>query len=254
MAAKEDLNKDVPIPLYFQLYEILKDKIESGELNVGDLLPSERELSEKYDISRPTVRQALKELVNEGFLVREKGKGSFVANPKINYGFIQRLTTYYEDMEKKGCYTKTKILQKKIINPRKVVARKLDIAEDDKIIVLSRVRYIKEEPIVMVMNHIPYKFCPELANEDLENKSLYNVMAKKYDLKSYRAQITMEPTVATEYDIEHLQVEKGAPLHLLSSVTYTRDDKIMDYFESRFRGDKGKVKVEVKNSNTNNYT
>lgn len=244
-----DLNKNVPIPLYFQLYEILKDKIESGELNAGDLLPSERELSEKYDISRPTVRQALKELVNEGYLVREKGKGSFVAKPKINYGFIQRLTTFYEDMEEKGYYTKTKILKQKIVQPRKAISRKLQIDEDEKIVFLSRVRYIENEPIVTVMNHIPYKLCPDLVDEDLKNKSLYNIMAKEYDLKPYRAKITLEPIVASEYDTEHLKVRKGAPLLLMTNVTYTREETIMDYFESRFRGDKGKVKVEVKNNN-----
>ena len=91
----DTLDKNSPIPLYFQLEEILKERIETGELKPGDLLSSEKELSEKYQISRPTIGQALRGLVNEGLLYREKGKGTFIAKPKIDYGFIQRLTTFY---------------------------------------------------------------------------------------------------------------------------------------------------------------
>jgi len=98
----EVLDKSTPIPLYFQLKEIIKDKIDSGKLKPGDILPSERELSQVYQISRPTIRQALKELVNEGLLYREKGKGTYVSKPKINYGFIQKLTTFYDDIKEKG--------------------------------------------------------------------------------------------------------------------------------------------------------
>ena len=174
---KEDkLDKDVPIPLYFQLKEIIEEKITSGQLEPGDLLPSERELSDRYNISRPTIRQALQELVNEGLLYREKGKGTFVAKPKIKYGFIQRLTTFYEDMERKGYKLKTKIRKQEIREAPKRIAEKLNLKTDNKVIFLDRVRYIEEEPIVRVLNFVPYEKCPRLIDINLEDKSLYKVM------------------------------------------------------------------------------
>jgi len=243
----DTLDKNTPIPLYFQLEEILKEKIETEELQPGDLLSSEKELSEKYKISRPTVRQALRGLVSKGLLYREKGKGTFVAKPKIDYGFIQRLTTFYDDMVKKGFTPKTKVIKQEVKTVRGAIAKKLDIQKGEKVIFLSRIRFIENEPIVSVMNFIPYKLCPDLINEDLENKSLYRVLTNKYGLKPYRAEITLEPIVADEYDSQILKIRIGDPMHLMQNVTYTKDNIIMDYFESHFRGDKGKVKVVLYN-------
>lgn len=242
---KDYLDKENPIPLYYQLKQLIKEKIETGELKPGDLLPSERELKDKYEISRPTIRQALKELVHEGLLKREKGRGTFVAKPKINYGFIQKFTTFYDDMEKQGIHTETKILQMKLKKASKLIARKLDIDIGEKIIFLYRVRYIDKEPIVSVMNYIPYKLCPKLIEEDLENKSLYKTMSEKYGITPYKADITLEPVLAEEHDVELLNVQKGSPIHHMENITYDQNDNIIDYFESRFRGDKGQVKVKV---------
>jgi len=245
---KEDkLDKDVPIPLYFQLKEIIEEKITSGQLEPGDLLPSERELSDRYNISRPTIRQALQELVNEGLLYREKGKGTFVAKPKIKYGFIQRLTTFYEDMERKGYKLKTKIRKQEIREAPKRIAEKLNLKTDNKVIFLDRVRYIEEEPIVRVLNFVPYEKCPGLIDIDLEDKSLYKVMREEFGISYYRAEISLEPIIAEEYDAEILDIEEGAPIHLMEDITYDQNNEPMDYFESRFRGDKGKVKVELYN-------
>lgn len=242
------LNKDVPIPLYFQLKEIIKEKILEGELEAGDLIPSERELSKKYEISRPTIRQALQELVNEGLLNREKGKGTFVAKPKINYGFIQRLTTFYDDMKKKGYQLKTEIRRKEIRKVTEGLMKKLNLEKDDKIIFLDRVRYIENEPIVRVMNFVPYNICPGLLEEDLEDKSLYKVMREKCGVKYYRAEISLEPVIAKKYDAEILATQEGAPIHLMENITYDQNNRPMDYFESRFRGDKGKIQVELYNN------
>ena len=244
---KNILDKNTPIPLYFQLKEILKEKIETGELKPGDLLPSERELKEKYQISRPTIRQALNELVNDGLVYREKGKGTYVAKPKINYGFIQKFTTFYDDMKEKGFNTKTRVIKLEVKSGRKALAKKLNIEANDKIIIINRLRFVKGEPIVSVMNHIPYKLCPQLVEEDLKDKSLYRIMADKFDIVPYRAQITLEPIVAEEFDSELLDINVGAPMQLMQNITYTRDGTVMDYFESRFRGDKGKVNVELHN-------
>ncbi|MFW5889726.1 MAG: GntR family transcriptional regulator [Bacillota bacterium] len=241
------LDKNSPLPLYFQLKNIIKEKIENGELKPNDRIESERELEEKYNISRPTIRQALKELVNEGLLYREKGKGTFVAKPKIDYGFIQKFTTFYEDMEIKGYKTKTKVLDKNIVKCRKTLADKLKVKLNSKIIKITRIRYIEDEPIVLVINHIPYDVCKRIINDSLEDESLYRIMAEKYGVKPYKAEISLEPTIADNFDSRMLEIKQGSPVHLMKNITYTEKNVVMDYFESHLKGDKGKVKVELYN-------
>lgn len=224
---------------------MIRKDIETGILKPDDIIPSERELSEKYQISRPTVRQAIKELVYEGFLNREKGKGTFVSRPKFNYGFIQQLSTFYDDMAAKGFEVHTKILNIEIRRDLPNIAKILIIADNDPIICIERMRYIEGEPIVKVSNFIPFSLCPDLVYEDLSNKSLYRTLYEKYHLQAYRAEITLEAMVADSLNSQVLEIPVGAPIIFMKNITYTPQNKIMDYFQSRFRGDKGKIKVEV---------
>ena len=240
------INKYIPIPVYYQLKEIIREKIEIGELKIGEKITSENKLSEIYQISRMTVRQAIKELVGEGLLYRDKGRGTFVCKPKIDYGFIQKLTTFYDDMREKGYTMRTKVLKQEFGTASKAIAEKLNIEKNEKIIFILRVRYIENEPIVHVANHIPYRLCPDLINEDLTDKSLYQTLAEKHGLVAYKAKVTLEAIIASKYDAELLNIKEGAPVHLMKNITYTNTkENIMDYFESHFRGDKGKVQVEL---------
>ncbi len=244
---ENNLDRTSPIPLYFQLKRIIKEKIEFDELVPGDLIPTEKELAETYRISRPTVRQAIMELVNEGLLYREKGKGTFVSKPKINYGIIQKFITSYDDLINKGYQPKTKVLVKEIQFAKKPLAKKLGVKAGDKIIYLTRIRYIEGKPIVILINNIPYKYCPGLINEDLTHKSLYKTLSDKYNLSRYKANVTLEPIVASEFYAKLLQIDLAAPIHLMKSITHTKDHRIMDYFESYFRGDIGKMSIEIYN-------
>ena len=241
----KQINKNIPIPVYYQLKEIIREKIEIGELKIGEKITSENKLSEIYQISRMTVRQAIKELVGEGLLYSDKGRGTFVCKPKINYGFIQKLTTFYDDMREKGYTMRTKILKQEIKTASKAIAKKLNIKKNEKIIYILRVRYIENEPIVHVTNHIPYKLCPDLINEDLTDKSLYQTLAEKYGLVAYKAKVTLEAIIASKYDSEFLNIKEGVSIHLIKNITCTRENIVMDYFESHFRGDKGKIQVEL---------
>ncbi|NLJ38296.1 MAG: GntR family transcriptional regulator [Candidatus Atribacteria bacterium] len=239
------LNRKTPIPLYYQLIEMIRKDIETGVLKPGDVIPSERELSEKYQISRPTVRQAIKELAYEGLLNREKGKGTFVSRPKFNYGFIQQFSTFYDDMAEKGYQVHTKVLNIEVRNDLPNIGKILNIAENDPIICIERMRYVEGEPIVKVSNFIPFSLCPDLVHEDLTDKSLYRTLFEKYHLRAFRAEITLEATVADNLDSKVLEIPEGAPVIFMKNITFTPENTIMDYFQSRFRGDKGKIKVEV---------
>lgn len=241
----KDLDRNTFTPLYFQLKEIIKEQIESGKLKEGELIPSERELAEKYKLSRPTIRQAIKDLVYEGLLYREKGKGTFVAKPKLNYGFIQKFTTFFDDMETKGYLLKTKILKKEVITAPSNISKILDLKEDNRVIYIDRLRFIEDEPVVRVTNFFPYNLCPNIMDEDLNDISFYRLLSQKYEIIPHYADITLEAVVADKLDSKLLNIHEGAPMFFMRNVTYTKNNTVMDYFQSRFRGDKGEVRVKV---------
>ncbi|MDO4549606.1 MAG: GntR family transcriptional regulator, partial [Clostridia bacterium] len=126
------LDKSVPIPLYFQLKSMLLDEIKSGQYAVGALIPTEKELSEMFLISRTTVRQAISELVQEGWLYRVKSKGTFVARRKIQQDFIKRLETFNEQIERTGCKPSTFLLALETVELPDDIAQKLELKSGNK--------------------------------------------------------------------------------------------------------------------------
>ena len=152
------LHKDIPVPLYYQLkLQILAD-IKEGRLHVGDMLPPECELCKEMGISRPTVRQAMGELVAEGHLTRCKGKGTFVSAPSVrpvDARFFQGLQSFNEEMLQKGLAPSTRVLALEMVSNREDIAATLRLAEDKRLIHLSRLRSADGQPLVVVDNGLP---------------------------------------------------------------------------------------------------
>lgn len=241
------LDKDTPVPLYYQLQKKLKELVSTGALKPGDQIPSERELSEQFGISRPTVRQAINELVYQGLMYREKGKGTFVARPKIPYNFANRLVTFYDDMEQKGYRVRTQVISKDVRPVRGLPARFLDIEEGTDVIVMERVRFVEDEPALRVTNYIPHSIAPGLLEEDLSNCSLYSVLTTKYSIKPLYSDIILEATIADWQDSQFLRVPVGSPVFIMDDTTYDENDNAIDYSVSRFRGDLGRIRIRVNN-------
>ena len=239
------IRRDSPIPYYFQLEGFLKEEIESGRWNPGQQIPSEAEFCEAFGVSRTVVRQALNELVNEGLLYRRRGKGSFVARPKIAESLVQNLTGFYEDMVAKGLTPITQVLEQKLIPASKKVAGMLSLKEGDQVIKMDRLRSINNEPILIVTTFMPYQICPALLEEDLTKRSLYAVLEDRYKLEIARGRRTLEAISASEEDAKLLGIEEGDPLVLLKSVSYLKDGRPIEYFEAKHRGDRSRFEVEL---------
>jgi len=239
------IKRDSPIPYYFQLEGFLKEEIESGRWNPGQQIPSEAEFCEAFGVSRTVVRQALNELVNEGLLYRRRGKGSFVARPKIAESLVQNLTGFYEDMVAKGLTPITQVLEQKLIPASKKVAGMLSLKEGDQVIKMDRLRSINNEPILIVTTFMPYQICPALLEEDLTKRSLYAVLEDRYKLEIARGRRTLEAISASEEDAKLLGIEEGDPLVLLKSVSYLKDGRPIEYFEAKHRGDRSRFEVEL---------
>lgn len=241
----EGLNMDPRIPLYYQLMQLFRQQIEDGNYQAGDAFPSENELCIRYGVSRPTVRQAINELVNEGLLHRIKGKGTFVSIPKIEQDFMQKLVSFSEEMRQKGLKARTQVLNLSIMPASKTVAAHLALAIDEPVFCLERLRFINEEPIVVVTTYVPQKNCPSLDQYDLTNNSLYDTLERFFGLRICRARRILEVETATEEDAGLLDIEEGSPIQLSRTIAMNQFDKPVEFSIARYRGDKSQFIIDL---------
>lgn len=239
------LDKSVPIPLYFQLKELILSEIKAGNYKIGSIIPTEIELSDMFGISRTTVRQAITELVQEGWLYRVKSKGTFVSKPKIEQSFIQTLGSFNDQIAQLGRTPSTELLNFEVIEAPDEVAKKLKLKPNEKVIYIHRRRYADEDPIVMVKTYVPYSKCAFVMDHDLEKESLYPVLAKQSDTEIYKVHRYIEAVEADDYDIENLNITSDKAIQQFLSIGYNVYDEPIEYSLARYRGDRNRFEVII---------
>jgi GntR family transcriptional regulator len=242
---KESINFESHIPYYLQLIDILKEKVQLAEWVPGDQIPGEQDLCEHYQVSRTVVRQALRELEYEGVITRQKGKGTFISLPKISEGLVQKLTGFYQDMMERGLKPGSKVLHQNVSPASEKVARFLEIKPGDRVIDIQRLRFINGEPIQLVTTYIPFEICPGLASIDLTNRSLYEYLEKEYGIFIAKGQRTIEAVLANEHEAALLGIDRGAPLLMLDSVSFSDTGQPIEYYHALHRGDRSRFEVEL---------
>ncbi len=244
--AKLNIDKYSEIPYYSQLKKYIINEIESSHWNPGDQVLPEIKICDLLDISRTVVRQTFQELVNEGYLIKKKAKGTFVSQPKISENLIQSLTGFFEDMTARGYKVENDILLLEKIPATKKIAEYLKIETGADVIIIKRLRKIDGEPIVLDRAYIPYSLCPNLLHEDLYNKSLYSYVEGNYNLKINRGVRYIEATLATEEESKLLNISKGSPLLFIESIGYLDDGTPLEYYIALHRGDRIRMVTELK--------
>lgn len=239
------VDQESPIPYYVQVKNSLHELIQAGEWKPDDQLPGEMELCEIFNVSRTVIRQALNEMVHEGLVFRRKGKGTFVAEPKIQESLVQRLTGFYQDMAERGHKPVSQVLKQETVSATPKVATYLEVEQGAPVIEIERLRFVQNEPIVLVTTYLPEELCPELVNQDLSRQSLYEYIEDKYGLVILRGRRTIQAVSANEYEAEKLGVKKGAPLILLDSVSYLEGGTPLEYYHALHRGDRSQFDVEL---------
>ncbi len=167
-----EIDRRSPVPKYYQLKEIIRDMIEKDELGVGQAIPPERELCERYGVSRMTARQAVMELVNEGLLYRVQGLGTFVAEEKVRQS-TGRLTSFTQDMRERGMEVSSTVVGVREEDAGPVVARLLRIDPGDRIVRVRRVRNADGKPMALETSHLLYDVGKAILGVDLAGRSLY---------------------------------------------------------------------------------
>jgi GntR family transcriptional regulator len=240
------IDRKSSIPYYVQLKDALVEEIEAQRWMPGDQLPTEQELCTLFGVSRTVVRQALQGLDFEGLVVRERGRGTFVAEPKISStSLVHSLMGFYEDMEKRGFDMVSDMLEQSMQPAGQHVAAYLNMDPVTPVIKLHRLRKIENEPIVLVTSYLPYELCPGVLNEDFTDQSLYLYLEQACALKVARGRRRIEAVAANSSEAELLQISKGAPLIKMESVSYLGDGTPIEYFHGLFRGDRSCFEMEI---------
>ena len=229
-------NIDYKSPIYLQLREVVRGKIEEGEYPPGMAIPSENELSEMYGVNRLTVRNAVDALVNEGLLKRIQGKGAFVVGDRIERD-LDSLSGFRQTIHERDAVPETKVLAKTRRKAGRKFAGIFGIDEDDDIFYVRRLNSANGEPVAIEHTYVPAAKVPKLDGIDLGVFSLYEVYGF-YGVSPVRAYQTLDLVSLEARDARMLGVEPGQAVLLFTCYTYDKTDSVIEYTRGYTRGDK----------------
>jgi GntR family transcriptional regulator len=238
------LDKQLPIPLYHQLKCALITAIESGEWQSGQQLPNEGKLAENFGVSKVTVRQALRDLSDVGYVRREQGRGTFVSRPKLGKG-PRELTSFSEEMRRHHLTASSRILERFETGASERIAEALQIPAGEQVLVLKRLRLADAEPMAIQTAHIPVKLVPQLVQTNLENASLYELLHSRYGLQPSSARETYSAVSVDPMPSELLRVPPGSPVLAVERVTYLATGKPFEFVQSLIRSDRYSIILEL---------
>ena len=235
------IDKKLHVPLYRQVEEVLEEKIKSGQWEVGYQLPTEQELADLFDVSTITVKRAVIELVNKGYLYRQRGKGTFVSGAEkeqdIN-SFIS-LTTENEETHPH------ELISFSIDEAGSAIGGKMNVQADAKVIRIERLKIVNGEPMALEYTYLPQKKCMGLKADDIKNQLIYNILKNKFNISLGRAKLFIKPYIVRREQAERLQVESDTPVFEWERFTYTKQEEIIEYSKFYIRQDKETYYTEV---------
>ncbi len=236
------------MPLHLQLKKIIKKQIKEGLLKPGEKLPSERELCEKYGISRITVRQALGALSNEGLIFSSHGKGSFVAQNKVEQELLS-ITPFQNFILSKGLKPGTKYISCNFIPNSYQLSKILNVPLSDNLMELTLIGLGNDQPMALYQSYFPGELgekMQKLAQKFSQDEKPFTTL----DLYKHIPDVTLgvinqtfEASLADLDIAKKLNIKKGSPILIVESIIYSSDDQPLEYKNTIYRGDKYKFSI-----------
>ena len=220
-------------PLYMWVASLLRDQIEAGHLDPHGSVPSERVLSERYDISRMTARHAVETLMLEGYVYRSPRRGTFVAEPRLRFsvGSFTRIMTEGDHMPG------TEVLAASTLDPDPLISKMLDIPAGGRVHLLQRLRTAKGEPIAIENIHVSAERFPDLLEYDLTG-SLWDLLRSRYDVHPMKADARVVAVTLDRFEAETLGVKPGSPAIVLTRTVFSAEEEIVELARDVYRGDR----------------
>ena len=235
------LSRKSPVPLYAKVRESLRERItESGDVP-HFRLPSERELARELGVSRMTVRQAVRDLVDEGEIFTAPGRGTFRAVAKLKQP-LGALTSFTQDMLQRGMTPTSRVLEA-VPTTDPVVAERLGLGAAARIGRIRRLRLADGEPMAIETTHVPLDLCPGVLRMDLEHRSLHEILRSVFRLRLRSAEQSIESRNADYGTAEVLAIQPGAPVLYIERHTELDDGRIVEFVRSYYRGDRYKFRI-----------
>jgi GntR family transcriptional regulator len=239
------LDRQTSVPIFAQVKSLLEAAISSGELTPNRRIPSERELSLMFAVSRMTIRQALLAMIAEGSLYARSGKGTYVAERKIEQP-LQRLTSFSQDIIARGMRPSSQVLEAELLPAPPELAQALDIRPGAELIRIRRLRLADDEPMALETSHLPHSIAPGLLSHDLGNGSLYELLRATYGVEFASAKQTIEASEATADERELLLLPRRVPVLRLHRFTSGTDGRVLEFVRAVYRGDRYQLHVELR--------
>lgn len=240
----ELINKNSSVPYYQQLADLLRHEV-SQRMTAGEVfrLPSENDLAEGHGVTRATVRHALDILEHEGWIYRDKGRGSFAAVRRVEQEATQLVSTS-EDVQRRGWSLATRVITIDQMAAPPHVTNALELPPDSVVYALCRLRIVNDEPVSLQISYLPVALCPRLEDNDL-SLSLFRVLETRYGLRLWTARGVLRARSATTREAEYLAVDQHTPVLDVERTTYAASGVPVEYLEAAWRGDRYDVRVTL---------
>lgn len=230
--AYPEIDKDSPIPLYYQISQHVQKQIELGELKPGDYLPTERELQERFGVSRATIRRSISDLVYAGLLERRRSRGTIVSRTKVE-ATLSGFGSFTNEVLRRGQTPKSRILDFRITPAGSSIASHLQISTGESLVTLDRLREVDGRLVAVETWCAPRKLLPDIQRSDFHEEgkwqSTYYMLEQRFGIRLYKAEDTIEAVALEPRDAKLLNMEKGSPVVLRTRVSYTIGDVPLVY-------------------------
>ncbi|MFH1982601.1 MAG: GntR family transcriptional regulator [Pseudomonadota bacterium] len=244
-AKKAHLDFNSALPLYYQLKELIKERIADNTWKQGQMIPSENEMAEMFSVSPGTVKKSFAELCNEGVLYRRQGKGTFVSKPDFGRTFF-RFFRYGLGENEAGIIPGSNVLTSQVIIPSESVRATLKLPVEEKVICIQRIRTLMDVPLMVEDLYLPERIFRGFDGIDISNKLLYPIFDERYGTPIIWADEFLAPRVADLKTAEALGIEKGDPVIFVERIAYTYGDRPVEFRSGFGRGDRFRYNIQIR--------
>src|SRR5882757_2147934 len=223
-------------PLYSRVETVLASEINAGVLKVGDQLPTEDSLIVRFEVSRITVRRAIQNLVSRGLVEIHRGKGTFVAAPRITQELTD-LTGFVEDMHAVGRKPMARVIDKEIVTADTTVAGQLGLTKGQRVVRIRRVRLADGVPTSFDETYLPLEIGKKIITNNLKVEPIFSLLERKYDVPLIEAEYKLDAVEAQPEVAAALKVKRRSPIFRIERTSYSTGGRPVDYERLHYRGD-----------------
>jgi GntR family transcriptional regulator len=222
--------------LYARVETVLAGEITDGNLRIGDQLPTEDSLIARFGVSRITVRRAIQNLVSRGLVEIRRGKGTFVAAPRITQD-LKELSGFVEDMHALGRKPTARVIGKEIVPANAIVARQLALTRGERVVRIRRVRLADGVPLSFDETYLPLEIGRKIITNNLKVEPIFSLLERKYDVPLIEAEYKLDAVPADSEVASALRVKKQSPIFRIERTSYSTGSRPVDYERLHYRGD-----------------